>query len=74
MEPTDSLLAVVGADDQIPKLRGAVVQSFGIRRGGNPEHRDALPQEVLERMEAFWKSYFAEAGASLTLQQNLTIQ
>ncbi len=73
-EPTNSLFAVIRADNQIPRLSGAVVRVFGVGRGGNPEHRDALPQEVLERMEAFWKTYFSDAGASLTLQQNLTIQ
>ncbi len=73
-EPTDKLLAVVRQDGLIPKLSGATVKVFGVGRGGNPEHRDALPQDVLERVQGFWRTYFTEAGASLTLQQNSTLQ
>ncbi len=72
-EPTDKLLAIVRKDGLIPKLPGASVRVFGIGRGGNPEHRDALQQDVLERVEGFWQTYFTEAGASLTMQQNLTL-
>jgi hypothetical protein len=72
-EPADSLLAVVRKDGLIPKLAGASVKVFGLGRGGNPGHRDALPQDVLERVESFWRSYFTDAGASLTMQQNLTL-
>ena len=73
-EPTELLLAVVRNDGLIPTLTGVSVRVFGVGRGGNPENCDALPQEVLTRVENFWKSYFSEAGATLMVQQNLSLQ
>ena len=44
---------------------------FGIGRGGSPATRKALEQGKIEKILDFWETYFAVAGASVTLQPNL---
>jgi len=54
-------------DRLIPTLMGAQVTVLGIGRGGG-EARNALPQDRMNKLEDFWRLYFAAAGASATLK------
>jgi hypothetical protein len=67
-----ALMARVKKDQLIPHLDGAEVHVFGFGRNGITGERKALPQEQLARLKAFWTSYFSAAGATFSLEQNLT--
>ncbi len=57
----------LSTDRLIPTLMGAQVTVLGIGRGGG-EARNALPQDRMNKLEDFWRLYFAAAGASATLK------
>lgn len=66
-----ALITRLSADSLIPDLSGAVVRVFGVGRGGNPADRHPLDQQLLEKLLNFWQAFFAAAGATVTIQQEL---
>lgn len=71
-KPNDALIAKLEQDHLIPNLAGATVKVFGVGRGGSAA-RAPLTQERLTKLQDFWTRFFTNAGASVTLQQNLGV-
>lgn len=69
-DKNDKLLARIATDGLVPDLPGAVVQIFGVGRGGTAERRP-LDQVLLAKLMDFWQRYFAAAGATVSIQQSL---
>jgi hypothetical protein len=68
--PTARLLANLKQEGLIAALSGAQVQVAGVGRAGTPERRPLTVRE-LNKLDEFWKAYFAAAGATVEMSQHL---
>ncbi|MBZ0228484.1 MAG: hypothetical protein K8F58_08545 [Bauldia sp.] len=66
-----ALIEKLSSSGLIPDLWQAEVHIFGLGRGG-AGNRNALPQDRLQKLTAFWTKYFAACGATAAMHQNLT--
>ena len=65
------LLSDLAKDRLVPDLHEAEAVVFGIGRKGDPDSRDVLEQEKIEKIADFWDGFFALAGATVRMQPNL---
>jgi hypothetical protein len=65
------ILSNLAKDRLVPDLHGAAVAIFGVGRKGNPQARDALEQQKIDKITDFWDGFFSLAGATMTWQPNL---
>jgi hypothetical protein len=63
----DKIVEQLSKDRLIPNLMGAEVTVVGVGRGGS-EARVALAPERLNKLQDFWRLFFAATGASATLR------
>lgn len=69
---TDALLERIEKDHLIPDFSGATIHVFGFGRNGIAGDRHALSQDAIGKLRSFWTLYVQAAGATLSLEQNLT--
>jgi hypothetical protein len=67
------LLSDIAKDGLVPDLRRAEAVVFGIGRKGDPDSREVLEQEKVEKIADFWDGFFVLAGATVRMQPNLGV-
>jgi hypothetical protein len=57
-----AIISMLAKDRLVPGLPSVEISVFGIGRTGDPNNRQALPQDKLEKLLDFWETYFSVAG------------
>jgi hypothetical protein len=65
------LFSDLAKDRLVPDLHDAEVIVFGVGRKGDPDSREVLEQEKIEKIVDFWDGFFSLAGATVRMQPNL---
>jgi hypothetical protein len=65
------LLSDLAKDRLVPDLHDAEVIVFGVGRKGDPDSREVLEQDKIEKLVDFWEGFFSLAGATVRMQPNL---